>query len=500
MTSSRTVQWTGAVVWAALGLVACGGGGGGTPAAAPAAVLVPAADRIEPFDPALGSSGKSLAAAPLAHLPALAAASVRLGPLPASALPLPKKVAPALGKGVRQPIGVARAVDATASAAALRAQLQWQATAHGTQRAALRFEAEGARGVRLGLRVRDLPAGAVLRFYGPASAQTFEVSGDEVLRTLARHQQAGEQGEAARTYWSPDFGGAETTLELELPANADLRRLDMAVPTLSHFFVSPEQLDNASVAKVGEAGSCNIDVTCRPEYGAESRSVARMVFVEGDGISYLCTGTLLNDARSSATPYLLTAQHCISTQAAASSLSTEWFYRASACNSGQPYAGAVRLHGGAALLYAEAATDTAFLRLNAPPPAGIVFAGSYFGAVNQGASVASIHHPGGDLQKFNEGAVRRFENCTLNACTASTPQDGRFLTVGWNTGTSEAGSSGAGLFLPIGSRRYIAGQLLGGAASCQNPAGDDRYGRFDLAFHTALKTWLKPDAASPTFP
>ena len=499
MTISRTVPWTGPLVVAALGLAACGGGGGAsTPE--PAAAFVLASDRIEPFDPALGPSAKALAAAPPAPLPVPAAASVRLTPLAASALPLPKQGAASLGKGARQQIGVPRAVDATATAAALRAQLQWHATGHGTQRAALRFEAQGAHGVRLGLRVRALPPSTVLRFYGQDGAQVFEVPGDEVLRTLARNQQAGAQGEAARTYWSPDLGGAATTLELELPADADLQRLDLAVPRLSHFFVSPDQGDASSLAKVGEAGSCNVDVTCRPEYSAESRSVARMLFVEDDGLSYVCTGTLLNDARSSATPYFLTAHHCMATQSAASSLSTEWFYRASACNSGQPYAGAVRLHGGARLLYSEAATDTAFLRLQAPPPAGAVFAGSYFGAVHEGEGVASIHHPGGDLQKLNEGTVRRFENCTLNACTASTAQAGRFLTVGWSSGTSEGGSSGAGLFLPIGSRRYIAGQLLGGTASCQNPGGDDRYGRFDLAFYSALKTWLVPEAASPTSP
>ncbi len=495
MTTAKILHWIGAV-GAALGLAACGGGGGGPPEPA----VAPAADRIEPFDPIQGHAAKALAAALPVRLPAPQAAPVRLGPLAASALPLPKKAAATLDKGARQQIGVPRAVTATATAAALRAQLQWQPSGRGTQRAALRFEAEGAHGVRLGLRVRDLPAGAVLRFYGQAGTPVFEVSGDEVLRTLARNRQAGEDGEAARTYWSPDFGGAETTLELELPAGADLNRLDLAVPTLSHFFVAPDQVASPSLAKVGEAGSCNVDVTCRPEYSAESRSVARMLFVEANGVSFLCTGTLLNDARSSATPYFLSAHHCISTQAVASSLTTDWFYRASACNSGQPYAGTQRVNGGAALLYAEAATDTAFMRLNAPPPTGIVFAGSYFGAVDAGASVASIHHPEGDLQKLNEGVVRRFENCTLVSCTASTPQDGRFLTVGWSTGTTEGGSSGAGLFLPIGSRRYIAGQLLGGVASCQNPAGDERYGRFDLAFHAALKTWLKPDAASPTSP
>lgn len=80
-----------------------------------------------------------------------------------------------------------------------------------------------------------LPAGTTLRFYAQAGEAVFEVSGKEVLGTIARNLQAGDTGDAARTYWSPDFGGAETTLELELPANADLAQLDIAVPSLSHF-------------------------------------------------------------------------------------------------------------------------------------------------------------------------------------------------------------------------------------------------------------------------
>jgi hypothetical protein len=451
-----------------------------------------ATDRIEPFDPSLLRTLKSAAATPRAAGRAPQATPVRLGPLAAPALQsLQKKTAPNQGAGMRQQIGLARALTATATALGLRGHLQWSPTERGTQRAAISFEAQGAQGARLGVLVRALPAGSTLRFYAQAGEAVFEVSGQEVLGTIARNLQAGDTGDAARTYWSPDFGGAETTLELELPANADLAQLDIAVPTLSHFFVSPDRVVQPSLTEVGDAGACNIDVSCRPEYSSESRSVARLLFVE-NGTTFLCTGTLLNDAQSSSTPYFLTANHCISTQTAASSVTTDWFYRSAACSSSQVNAGAQRLHGGATLLYAQAATDTAFMRLNAAPPAGIVFAGSYYGAVNEGAYTAGIHHPEGDLQKLSEGSVRQFDNCTLETCVVSTQQDGRFLTVGWNAGTVENGSSGSGLFLPIGSKRYVVGQLLGGSASCQNPNGTNYYGRYDLAFQVALKNWLKP--------
>ena len=417
---------------------------------------------------------------------------MRLGPLASAALPSLKiNAVPSQGTGVRQQSGLARSVAATATSSGLRAQLQWSPTERGTQRAAVSFAAQGALGVRLGLLVRALPAGTTLRFYAQAGEAVFEVSGKEVLGTIARNLQAGDTGDAARTYWSPDFGGAETTLELELPANADLAQLDIAVPSLSHFYVSPDRAAQSGLTKVGEAATCNIDVSCRPEYSSESRSVARMIFVD-NGSTFVCTGTLLNDAKSSTTPYFLTANHCISTQTTASSVTTDWFYRSAACNSSEINAGAQRLNGGATLLHAQAATDTAFMRLNATPPAGIVFAGSYFGAVAEGAGTLSIHHPQGDLQKVNESTVRQFDNCTFEGCQVSTPKDGGFLTVRLRAGTTEDGSSGSGLFLPIGSKRYVVGQLLGGAASCQNPAGYDHYGRYDLAFQAALRNWLKP--------
>ena len=483
----QSMQWV-CVAGAALFVVACGGGGGGGSPAPDTS----AADRIEPFDPSMRSAPKA-AASPLPTAGrAPKATPVQLGPLAAPALQSQqKKAALTPGNGMRQQIGLSRDVPATATSSGLRAQLQWSATERGTQRAAISFEAQGALGVRLGLLVRSLPAGSTLRFYAQAGEAVFEVSGEDVLGAIARNLQAGDTGDAARTYWSPDFGGAETTLEVELPANADLTLLDIAVPTLSHFYVEPDRAAQSSLTKVGEAATCNIDVSCRPEYSSESRSVARMIFVD-NGSAFVCTGTLLNDARSSTTPYFLTANHCISTQTAASSVTTDWFYRSAACNTSEVNAGARRLNGGATLLYAQAATDTSFLQLNSAPPTGIVFAGSYFGAVAEGAGALSIHHPQGDLQKLSEGAVKQFNNCTFETCQVSTSQDGRFLAVGWSAGTTEGGSSGTSLFLPIGSKRYVAGQLLGGGATCQNPTDYDYYGRFDLAFQAALKNWLKP--------
>ena len=488
----------------ALAMSACGGGGGGdSPAPAPTPPVIPeqpippatptpvGADRIEPLDTGLPKLTAETGAKLTLRSVGVPATTVRLAPLDNAQVLVRKATQSLQPKGAPQQIGMSRPVSVTAKPRDLMAQLVWQPTEGGLQRAAVSFTADGAQGVRLGVVVRNLPAGAVLRFYAQAGAEVVQVTGEEVLLTIRRNLEAGDKGDAARTYWSPEFGGAETTLELQVPLAARLDDLDIAVPTLSHFFISPDQATNASFVKVGESGSCNIDVSCKPELSAESRSVARMIFVV-EGSSYLCTGTLLNDAGSSQAPHFLSAHHCISTQTVASSLTTDWFYRSAACNGSTVSAATQRVLGGAQLLFTDWQTDTSFMRLNSPAPQGSVFAGSYFGSLTPEVSVVGIHHPRGDLQKTSSGAVQRFSHCSNEICSPRTQQDGGFYTVSWNSGTTEGGSSGSGLFYAIGSTRYLVGTLYGGSSSCEVPTGRDHYGRFDLPFRTAIKTWLMP--------
>jgi lysyl endopeptidase len=298
--------------------------------------------------------------------------------------------------------------------------------------------------------------------------------------------------EEARTYWSPEFGGAETTLEIELPAGAAVASLRLALPRLSHNVLSPQDLEATGFrTKVGEAGSCEIDVTCRSEYSDQSRSVARLYYVSG-GSGYYCTGTLLNDMASSGTPYLLTANHCISTQAEASSLVTNWFYRSATCNSSAVNPSTQRRTGGATFLYSTAETDTSLVRLNEAPPEGVVYAGSYFGTYASGTALAGVHHPQGDLQKLSEGSVSYFANCANSKCTSTTQENGKFLGLAWTNGVTEVGSSGSAVFQTLGSKRYVVGQLLGGSSSCAVPSALDFYGRFDTAYRSALQKWLNP--------
>ncbi len=504
-----TVSWLAA---------ACGGGGGGGDAGAGAdggAVAgggtgqpgpadptpdpgPPAGEpgplRIEPYERSSGLTGLRLAAAQLSGLTAKAAAAmasweppmpaapveVRLGPLPAATLQA-KRAAFDRAPTAPEPreIGVAREVPATSDPRATAGLLAWEATASGGQRARLRFRADGAAGVRLALQASGLPEGAVVRVAGDKAPVT--VDGAAIAASQAL--------EGARLYWLPPVGGEAATLDIELPPGADPARLRLAVPRLAHLWWTHAAVTDAVALKIGEAGSCNVDATCDADFAFESRAVARMEYVDG-GSAFLCTGTLMADTLRSGVPYFLTANHCIHSQAAASTISTFWFYRATGCNQAQLDPAATAVHGGAALLYASGDTDTAFLQLNGSPPAGTVHAGSLLVPPAVGAPLATLHHPGGDLLKLSKGSLQSYAACNGVSCTPTgNAGDANYLVLRWASGTTESGSSGSPAMAPWGSHRYVVGQLFAGSASCSFPDAADYYGRFDKAY-PQLRQWL----------
>ena len=496
----------------ALVVAGCGGGSssssgdGGTTPTDPTTPVTPTqpnlSERIEPFDTlAKSTEANAAASAQSAGVGVLygqaAKPSIRTVSLgaPAASL-LQKSTATATGNLEKAAeavqIGAKRNVAATATVAGLQSQLNWQPGSGGTQLAAIAFDSATAQGVRLGVWVKSLPAGAVLRFYGASGGEAVQVTGAELEAQAAQLRQSGADDQTVHTYWSPDFGGTQTVLEIQVPAGADVQQVQVAVPRLSHFTQSAAQAQKSVDEKAG-SGSCNVDLMCQPDYLAQGRSVARMTYTREDGLSYLCTGTLLNDATSSKTPYFLTANHCVSTQAQASTLITDWFYHSASCGSSTVSTDTRRLTKGSTLLYSTASTDTSFVQLNEAPPAGVVYAGSYFGAALSARSgIAGVHHPSGDMEKLSVGTLKGYGQCGNGTCLDTDVSSGTFYGVNWQQGTTEGGSSGSALFYSIGSQRYVSGQLYGGNASCREPNGTDYYGRFDVSYKAKIKQWLNP--------
>lgn len=479
-----------AVVLAAAVAVLSGCGGSGD-APASAQVLSSVESHVQPataVQDVARIKSRSAAVAPTAAVVALGELDVEKTDASASAFVGPRQV------------GVARDVAATQSDAAMQSRWQWKDTPTGGGVAAISFRAEGAYGVRLGVLVKQLPGSARVRVYTQASpGKVFEISGQEILQLIERNQAAGDHSEAARTWWTPDTGDGEATLEVELPRGVAANALNISVPRLSHIFANLSvptaqefQAQQQSTKSIGDSDACNLDATCYADGASERNAVARMVFVK-DAKAYLCTGTLLNDGGSTGKPYFLSANHCISDQTVASTLQTDWFFRSSSCNSGALQSPSSKKVGGAKLLYASADSDTSFLLLNDTPPAGAVFAGWDASTVAAGASIIGLHHPSGDLLKLSYGAVVGQSSCATTSGTSfsCSGSSGNYYRVNWSQGTTEGGSSGSALFR--GGK--VVGTLYGGSAVCTNKSSADFYGRFDVAYNAALKNWLAPAVA-----
>ena len=389
--------------------------------------------------------------------------------------------------GLPKKIGVARPISDTANQTQVSGLMGWSTLPNGSKAAAMRFISSDAKGVRLGLLIRGFPLGATVRFYSDSSGKIYEIPAQEIISTIQQNLDAGDSSDAARTYWSPNMGGESITVEIEVPPGAPTDAVQFSVPSLSHVLADIRKLD--SIAKVGEASSCTMDVSCSSTYLELSKSVALMDFVI-NGSDYICTGTLLNDRSSSGTPYFLSANHCISSQTVASTLSTLWFYKSASCNSTQVNSMFSSVSSGATLLYASADTDTSFMRLNSTPPAGTVYAGSSAFPLGYYDSVYGVSHPKGDLQKYSSGNYLGAGKCVPGTCVSSAASDAQFLRVQWTLGAVEPGSSGSGLFVKLNSKDYLVGQLLGGYGSCRNSLGNDYYGRFDKAYQAGLSQWL----------
>ena len=426
-------------------------------------------------------------------------ASVALAPVAPTVIELGDWVSPktsAAGGSDLIQIGAKRAVKAAASPAATSKLLQWQAAGNGAMVAALSFVSNDAFGMRVGLQIDALPANAILRVYTEDFRdQAFETTGQRVLAILANNAKAGGQSAADRTWWTPAVDGDALTVEIELPAGTAVAGVQVSVPSVLHIYENIfKLLDDGSAmeTKINNAGGCTLDSTCYDAYARQRDAVARMHFVSDAG-GLLCTGNLMNDRNSTGTPYFLTANHCISTQAVASTLQTFWFYRTPTCNSRLLSSASKSLKSGAKLLYTVASPDVTLLELNEKPPAGAVFAAWDTAPVAHGTAVVGIHHPGGDLQKISFGNVTGTSACTPGAgvfyCNSSNAMNESFYRVQWTQGMAEGGSSGSGLFV----NGVLTGVLSNGTATCTQ-AGMHNYSRFDKVF-PALQQWLYPAAA-----
>jgi len=309
-------------------------------------------------------------------------------------------------------------------------------------------------------------------------------------------------------WWSPLTEGATQTVEFFVPSRHDPRSVGLRIAGASHVFTTPSSRLTKRIIDIGDADACNVDVACSPlnasaPFRQAAASEAQLVFNDAN-FTGLCSGTLLADADSSTQkPWVYSANHCFDNEAApyktpaqmqlvANTLTTLWLFQANGCSAGTgsnvPESGWSQVPGGAFLAHSNLFSDVLLVRLNGTPPSGAFYSGWDANTVPGGTSLTAIHHPQGDLKKVSQGIANGFGIPGVGDGSSS------YLQVRWNSGTTEPGSSGGGLFSTSNGQYFLRGGLWGGTASCTNPLGLDYFSRFDQVYPN-IASYLGPVAA-----
>jgi hypothetical protein len=423
---------------------------------------------------------------------------VSLGTLPAAELQRLEEDSAKPGidgtqRRLRTGVGRKLSAQSQVSAGGTGAALEWQTLPDGSRAAALGVSTGDARSVRLGLLVDALPPQARLRFFAPGSTQMIELPAEQVLARL----EAKRHGSAVRgagVFWAPAVAGSAAVVEVVLPAGIDVSSVRIDVIEVIHQVLTMNEASAAGLKRVIDedgnplSGACQRDVVCSGEVAAEADAALLLDFIEYDNFgrasSYSCSGMLIGDSARTGTPFVLTADHCISNPRLAFDTDAYLFWRATTCGGNTSDERQALFAWGLEYLYSESERTGADMALLRPsnrsfhvPEAGLRLAGwnSSFQSTSQ--AVTGFHHPMGDHLMRSLGV-------------ASPSPRRNYLRVFWSEGTTERGSSGSALLNQSGQ---VIGTLWGGASACSGtvPNGwPDEYGRFSVAYAKGLRSWL----------
>lgn len=361
------------------------------------------------------------------------------------------------------------------------------------------FEAPGATALRLYLSGVDLPAGAELYVYnlagqafGPYTGRgplddgdlyTNTVRGDQILLQLHA-----PEAEALRGFTIAEVGVMGT--RFTAGRIGDPRSLDVNV-----------LLSDASNLCSYNA-DCVVNAACQssPVVNIAKDAVAGMLFKSG-GSWYICTGGLVADTVStSVIPYFLTAHHCISRGAEASSLETYFDYK-STCTGADCDQSIYDTAGntvGATIKSTGTSSDWSLLQL-ASTPVSSDGTTTYLGwsttavANTNNTALYRISHPQGAPQAYSEQVVDTGKG------TCQTLPRGAFIYSRDTLGATEGGSSGSPV---VNGAGQIVGQLYGACGTnlnnvCDSASNATVDGAF-AAYYTSVQPFLNPGGGGPT--
>jgi V8-like Glu-specific endopeptidase len=345
-----------------------------------------------------------------------------------------------------------------------------------------RVDVNGAWGVRLHLANVNLPKQTRMWVYTPGQ-EAVGPFGLELLRP-------------GLDLICPSVFGSEVWLEVEIPAAAlsDHKAPGFSITEVGELF-PPEALGAEQPTKEDDF-SCLVNAPCvdLDSIGLTGydRSVAYLQFEDG-GSYYICSGTLVNDKDVDGfIPYLLTANHCFSTQASATTLESYFDYKTNGCSGSTPSIGTLPRTVGSTLLATAEGSDFTFVQLASSPTGSRYYMGWTTSVQADGTDLYRISHPSGKPAAYSRSLA---EDYPVYVCSGS-PQSSTVYSL-HTDGSTWSGSSGSSV---VKSNGQIVGQLTG---KCGPEGGwedcDDSISVIDGSLRTtysSISSWLAPDTSS----
>ena len=350
------------------------------------------------------------------------------------------------------------------------------------------FVSPGAIALRLHFSEAYLPAGSRVFVYTDRG----EVKGPYTF----------DGGVGSEGFWTQSVSGEQVYLEVQIPAAAaSTAPCKLAVSQVVHRFAA----EAAAAPAAPQDTSCFTDVACItsadfPALNSATHAAAALDFIDTTPPAgeFLCSGALIGALGDTSTPYLLTANHCFSTQASATSLQATFNFKDSTCNQTPfPPEGSPSTVGSTLLATGEN-SDFTLVRLSQTPPAGSFLLGwsSSAAATSNGTKLYRISHPApsGEAwpQYFNRESVVA---SPVSICDDATQAN--FIYASQEVGGTTGGSSGSPVMLADGT---LVGQLLGKCpiTSTSDPCANSAFYQLDGAFavsYPSLAQWLNPSSS-----
>jgi len=339
----------------------------------------------------------------------------------------------------------------------------------------LRIHSDGAKSLNFEFTNLHLPEGSEMFIYGMNNRM---IHGPILAKNVTNG-----------VYSSDIVNGETANIEVFLPDKSN-EKFSINIDNLIHGIKKP-----GGAKGFGDSLPCNVNVTCNEGNGWENEIAAVCLILRG-GTEW-CTGTLINDECSDFTPYLLTANHCV-TGFNSFNWAFRFNYESLTCPvTTEPSSSLWISFSGAQLRANWGDSDFALLELNNPViGTGLAFAG-WDRSANVPTNSTFIHHPQGDVKKITVDAQPPIiETANIPGSPLAPNMSFRIELDDGNNGdfgVLQGGSSGCAQF---NQAHRIVGQNWGGDIPGCISAFNKWEGRFFNSWNgngtdnTRLSSWL----------